>query len=610
MSEIVNTVKDPRIMTVSEAVQKIDWTVKSMRTLLVEGEISSFNNNRASGHWYFAIKDEEAVLNCMMFASKNYAVTFSPAIGDKVKVGGNLSLYGKTGKLSLEVRRMVRSGQGELFEKFLALKKKLADEGLFQQGLKRPVPLAPRTVGVVTGLQTAALKDVLTRLKRYSPYVDIIVYPTFVQGAAAAEGIVRSLRIASERQEADVLLLVRGGGSIEDLWCFNEEVVARAIRQCSIPVITGIGHDSDQTIADYAADIWAPNPTAAAVAAAAPKEELLLRVEKLCRTLYKDIENFLSRSENQTAYASRLFESPDVFLNYYSDRFKKDLLGFKGSASNFLFASQNNLQKTLHGLGRASFLPQPSEYSSCLIRISNLVNQSLASRERQLKIELPPLDILLAGYQDKLAFLAQGVAKSFQDNRERRSQKLFYEICGFKNKVQFQDRSKELHHLLEKIKVQRERFFIQLKTPALYRLESPQAKIGEDKKETRQYVFALFKGFYREVVFQRQRLLGSLQSLRKQRPVLKNDSIKIAAESMRTYGQMKLTVRRNCLMNLEAKLSGLDPNKMLQLGYAIVKRKNEVVRRGEELQEGQEIQVIFYDRTINARVERITSKNT
>ena len=223
---------------------------------------------------------------------------------------------------------MVRSGQGELFEKFLALKKKLADEGLFQRELKRPVSLAPRTVGVVTGLQTAALKDVLTRLKRYSPYVDIIVYPTFVQGAAAAEGIVRSLRIASERKEVDVLLLVRGGGSIEDLWCFNEEKVARAIRQCSIPVITGIGHDSDQTIADFAADIWAPNPTAAAVAAAAPKEELLLRVEKLCRTLYKDIENFLSRSENQTAYASRLFESPDVFLNYYSDRFKKDLLDF------------------------------------------------------------------------------------------------------------------------------------------------------------------------------------------------------------------------------------------------------------------------------------------
>lgn len=375
-------------------------------------------------------------------------------------------------------------------------------------------------------------------------------------------------------------------------------------------MITGIGHDSDQTIADFAADIWAPNPTAAAVAAAAPKEELLLRVEKLCRTLYKDIENFLSRSENQTAYASRLFESPDVFLNYYSDRFKKDLLGFKGSASNFLFASQANLQQKLHNLGRISFLPQASQYSFWLVRISNLVNQSLASRERQLKIELPPLDILLAGYKDKLAFLAQGLAKNFQDHRERQSQELFYEICGFKNKVQFQDRSKELQHLLEKIKVQKEGFFVQLKTPALYQLKSPEAKIAEDKKETRQYVFVLFKGFYREAVFQRQRLFCSLQSLRKQRPVLKNDSIKIAAESMRAYGQMKLTVRRNCLMNLETKLSGLDPNKMLQLGYAIVKRKNEVVKRGEELQEGQEIQVIFYDRTINARVERITSKNT
>lgn len=255
-------------------------------------------------------------------------------------------------------------------------------------------------------------------------------------------------------------------------------------------------------------------------------------------------------------------------------------------------------------------MPKASQYSSCLVRISNLVNQSLASRERQLKIELPPLDILLAGYKDKLAFLAQGLAKNFQDHRGRQSQKLFYEICGFKNKVQFQDRSKDLHHLLEKIKVQREGFFIQLKTPALYRLETPDARIAEGKKETRQYILALFKGFFSEVVFQRQRLLGSLQSLRKQRPVLKNDSIKIAAESMRAYGQMKLTVRRNSLINLETKLSGLDPNKMLQLGYAIVKRKNEVVRRGEELQEGQEIQVIFYDRTINARVERITSKNT
>ena len=610
MNEAVIPTKDPRIMSVSEAVQKIDFTVKSMRTLLVEGEISSFNNNRASGHWYFSIKDEESVLNCMMFASKNYAVTFNPAVGDKVKVGGNLSLYNKTGRLSLEVRRMVRSGQGELFEKFLALKKKLSEEGLFRPELKRPVRLAPRTVGVVTGLQTAALKDVLTRLKNYSPYVNIIVYPTFVQGAAAAEGIVNSLRIASERKEADVLLLVRGGGSIEDLWCFNDERVARAIRQCCVPVITGIGHDSDQTIADFAADIWTPNPTAAAVAAAAPRDELLLRVEKLYKTIHKDMENFLNRSENEVAYASRLFESPDVFLNYFSNRFKKDLLNFKGSANEFLFHAKNDLQGNLHTLSRSSVLPEASKFAACLARISNAVNQEMLFRERKLRIELPPLDLILAGHQSKLAFVMHELSKNLKEVKSRKRQRLFYEVSAFKNKISINDKSKELVHFLQAMKVQKEAFFVHLKVPRLLMPESLGGRLEEAKRKLANHEASLNTGFSREIKFQRIKFFNELKSLQKLKPVVKKDALRVAAESIKTQSRMKLTVKRSFLLNLETKISAFDPNRLLQMGYAIVRRDNKVVKRGKELKEGQEFQVPFSDGAINARVERKTSTSS
>lgn len=604
MSDISGAVKDPRIMSVSEAVARIDLNVKSMKTLLVEGEISSFTNNRASGHWYFAIKDEEAVLNCMMFASKNYAVTFSPAIGDKVKVGGNLSVYSKTGRLSLEVRRMVRSGQGELFEKFLALKKRLELEGLFRSEIKRKIPLAPKTIGVVTGLQTAALKDVIIRLKKYSPYANIIVYPTLVQGEAAAEGIVKSLQTASERAEVDVVLLVRGGGSIEDLWCFNDETVARAIRQCSIPVVTGIGHDSDQTIADFAADLWAPNPTAAAAAAAAPKNELLLKVEKLIKGLHKDIETLLSNSENSVAYVSRLFESPDVFLTYFSDRFKTDLLSFKGSAGTFIFEARNDFHRLILALGQISPLPEASKFHSFLLRISNAVNQGLANRERQLRVELPPMEFILAGHANKLNFLVNGLIESSKSSEDWRQKRLTYELLGLKNKLSVADKQNKLDNLLKTVKVQKDTFFVQLRTPQTFKLENLEGKLRDSRKEVLLKKHILASAYAREVFFQKMRLLNELKNLRKFSPVIQREPVRRAAESIKSQGQMRLSMRVNFLHSIESKLTAFDPKRMLKIGYAIVKRENKVVGRGKGLKEGEAIQIIFYDEAINARVER------
>ncbi|MBC8120140.1 MAG: exodeoxyribonuclease VII large subunit, partial [Burkholderiaceae bacterium] len=239
---------------------------RSFPLVRVRGEIA--NLSRAiSGHWYFALKDSQAQVRCVMFRARSQLLDWTPRDGDEVEANAVVSLYEARGEFQLSVEFMRRAGQGRLFEEFLRLKARLAAEGLFASERKRPLPRIPRRIAVVTSLQAAALCDLVTTLCRRAPYVGVIVYPVPVQGAGAGGEIAAMLRRVSRRAELDgveVLLLVRGGGSIEDLWAFNQEVVARAIVACAIPVIVGIGHESDVTIADFAADLRAPTPTAAA----------------------------------------------------------------------------------------------------------------------------------------------------------------------------------------------------------------------------------------------------------------------------------------------------------------------------------------------------------
>jgi exodeoxyribonuclease VII large subunit len=270
-------------------------------TVWVSGEISNFKAY-ASGHWYFSLKDEEGQIRCVMFRGRNGQVGFMPQSGDLVEVSASLGMYVPRGDIQLTIQTLRRAGMGGLYEAFLKLKAKLAKEGLFDEDRKRDIPTHPRSIGIITSPQAAALKDVLSTLARRAPHIPIVIYPTLVQGPDAPAGLIAALKAANKENAenaVDVILLVRGGGSIEDLWAFNNEQLAYAIASSSIPVVSGVGHETDFTIADFVADLRAPTPTGAAELAAPRKDQLLQELDAIQQALLQRINRRLER-EAQT----------------------------------------------------------------------------------------------------------------------------------------------------------------------------------------------------------------------------------------------------------------------------------------------------------------------
>lgn len=271
MAELFSSASERLVWSVAGLVQAVsDALAARFPVCVVRGELSAFTR-AASGHCYFSVKDADgaaALLRCAMFRRAASLLDFTPADGQLVELRGRLGVYEPRGELQFVVEGMQRAGAGALFEQFLRLKARLEGQGLFEAGRKRAIATHPRRVGVVTSLGAAALHDVLTTLARRSPHVEVIVYPSLVQGAEAPAALVRALELASERREVDTLLLCRGGGSLEDLWAFNDERVVRAVAACAVPVVCGVGHETDITLADLAADLRAPTPTAAAELAA------------------------------------------------------------------------------------------------------------------------------------------------------------------------------------------------------------------------------------------------------------------------------------------------------------------------------------------------------
>ena len=275
----------------------------------VRGEISGFSR-AASGHCYFSLKDGQGQIRCAMFRRAAQLIDFSPRDGDLVEVRGRLGVYEARGDLQLIAESMTRAGQGGLFEQFLQRKARLESEGLFDAGRKRRLPAMPRHVGVVTSLGAAALHDVLTALARRAPHVAVTVAPASVQGAAAPAELAAALQsLANHPAPPDVILLVRGGGSIEDLWAFNDEMLARTIAASPIPVVSGVGHETDFTIADFVADLRAPTPTAAAELAAPAREMLStaldLAAEALETAVLRRIDRHGQRLDTVAARLSR-----------------------------------------------------------------------------------------------------------------------------------------------------------------------------------------------------------------------------------------------------------------------------------------------------------------
>lgn len=281
----VSTHSPSEILSVSALVRSVRDLLEHRYPLLwVAGEISNFTVAK-SGHAYFVLKDEHAQVRCVMFRQRQQNLEWTPRDGMQIELQALASLYEPRGEFQLTVETMRRAGLGARFEAFVKLRDRLEKEGLFDAAAKRPLPALPRTVGVITSREAAALRDVLTTLKRRNPSITVVLYPVAVQGQRAAEEIAAALALAGRRDECDVLLLVRGGGSIEDLWTFNEEGIARALRACPLPVVTGIGHETDFTIADFAADRRAPTPTAAAELVSPERARLLDAVSRLAMRL-------------------------------------------------------------------------------------------------------------------------------------------------------------------------------------------------------------------------------------------------------------------------------------------------------------------------------------
>ncbi len=300
-----------------EAVVPVSALNRAIGTLLersfplvwVSGEVSNFTR-AASGHWYFSIKDAQAQMRCVMFRGRAQYAEFTPREGDRIEVRALVTMYEPRGELQLNVEAVRRTGQGRLYEAFLKLKAKLEAEGLFDAERKRPLPAHPRAIGVVTSMQAAALRDVLTTLCRRAPHVPVIVYPAPVQGAGAADKLAAMVDAANARNEVDVLIVCRGGGSIEDLWAFNEEVLARAIAGSALPVVSGVGHETDFTIADFAADVRAPTPTGAAELVS-PQRVLLLRdLDHRHAMLARGFGRMMERRAQQLDWLARRLVSP------------------------------------------------------------------------------------------------------------------------------------------------------------------------------------------------------------------------------------------------------------------------------------------------------------
>ena len=268
--------------------------------LWVRGEISNFVS-AASGHWYFSLKDEAAQVRCVMFRNKSLFLEFKPTNGMQVEVLALATLYEARGDFQLTLEKMRPAGLGALYEAFERLKRKLEGEGLFDTERKRVLPLMPKQIGIVTSPQAAALRDVLRTLANRMPNVPVVLYPTPVQGEGSAQKIAQAIKKASQRAECDVLIVCRGGGSIEDLWAFNEEVVARAIAASHIPVVSGVGHETDFTIADFVADLRAATPTAAAQAVLPDGAELTKRLahqgQRLARAMVRRFEQGMQQMD-------------------------------------------------------------------------------------------------------------------------------------------------------------------------------------------------------------------------------------------------------------------------------------------------------------------------
>lgn len=398
------------IYSVSQLNQSVRLMLENqLGAVWLTGEISNFSQP-VSGHWYLSLKDENAQVRCAMFRMKNLRVSFRPTNGMQVLVRANVSLYEPRGDYQLIIESMHLAGEGLLMQQFEALKLKLAAEGLFAQHLKKNLPHFSKAVGIITSKTGAALQDILHILQRRDPSLKIIIYPTAVQGKDAATEIAQMIELANQRQEVDVLIVGRGGGSLEDLWCFNEEMVARAIFHSHLPVISAVGHETDVTIADFVADVRAPTPSAAAELVSRNQTELLqqlqyrrqrleIALDRLFAEKQQKLKHLSLRLHNQHPQAQLRIQQQ--LITQLSHRLQQSLRHRWQKKAENLTALSIRLYKNPLPLRLQQYEQQLAQLK---VRLNSHMNLTLSLQQKQLahlcgKLDsLSPLKVLARGY--------------------------------------------------------------------------------------------------------------------------------------------------------------------------------------------------------------------
>ncbi len=386
------------IFTVSRLNAEVRLLLENeMGIVWLVGEISNFSAP-VSGHWYLTLKDSRAQVKCAMFRGNNRRVTFKPANGNQVLVKARLSLYEPRGDYQLIIESMQPEGDGRLQQEFEALKMKLAAEGLFAQTNKQPLPEHPKRVGVITSKTGAALYDILDVLKRRDPSLPVVVYPTMVQGEEAAIQIAQAISSANSRDECDVLIVGRGGGSLEDLWCFNNEILARTIAASQIPIISAVGHEVDVTIADFVADMRAPTPSAAAELVSRDNshkdQALVTRQHKLASAM----RYYLAQQKQQSAQLMHRLERqhPSYQLQRQTQQLDELDMRLQRAMQRFITTRQQAVERKHHRLQLNSPVKRLAEQKSKLDRVEqklmDAMDRKLLTMRHQLAIAAEKLD--------------------------------------------------------------------------------------------------------------------------------------------------------------------------------------------------------------------------
>lgn len=359
----------------------------------IAGEISNFTA-AASGHWYFSLKDSNAQVRCAMFRHKSQYLDWLPRNGDQVEVRALVTLYEPRGEYQLNVENVRRAGLGALYEAFEKLKARMEKEGLFDEAGKKSLPAFPRQIGIVTSPAAAALRDVLTTLRRRMPSIPIVLYPAPVQGEGAAAKITEAIRTAASRAECDVLIVCRGGGSIEDLWAFNDEALARAIHACPIPVVSGVGHETDFTISDFVADRRAPTPTAAAELVSPDRADLLQRLEVMHGRLNRHLKQRIEQRMQQVDYLSRRLVHPGERLGARLTHLGHLRQRLSNATGHTLAENEWRLQKLAQRVNANK--PDITAHGSRQLELARRLQTALASRMQHYQTELQRVSASLA----------------------------------------------------------------------------------------------------------------------------------------------------------------------------------------------------------------------